>query len=380
MNHGGPFTRLHVGDCLLHGIPRIDHIGAVAVDDLQVAETAEVVAHARVCVHLLDRDGDSVPVVLDHKDDRILAGGGAVDGLVVVAFGRGRFAAGAEDHGIGLVILHRLPKPGGLRGLVAGAARSVLDVQFRFCEVVRHVAPSPCDIRIFRESVQDNLVGSDARGKAGHQVAIVGEQIILFLTEGLAQRKLDSLMAGAGGVIAPPLRLLQVVRRLVVQQTSQVHELVPLQKRGVVRTGGGNGGFRGGASCGGFGRAPGLCRSLALGFALLYCSVLCRFSRSFGRCGLRRFGGTLCRCGLCRGGFCRCGFLPLDLCRSGNLLVPRRLASPSRCRRRCGGRARRLCSVRLRLFCSLARSGSFFNPRFCGSFLCAHVRYRLSLI
>src|ERR1051325_3760103 len=120
--------------------------------------------------------------------------------------------------------------------MVARRRGRILDADRGLGEVVAHVAASGRDVGRLRKAVFNHFLNRDAGREAGHHVAVVGEEEVLSLPEGEPEDQLDSLMARAGRVIRPPLRLPYVSRGLQVDEPPQMEELVPAgQSPGVDR-------------------------------------------------------------------------------------------------------------------------------------------------
>ena len=147
-------------------------------------------------------------------------------------------------------------------GVVRDAGGDVPDIEVVPGEVVRHVASARRDVGRLGHAVQEDLFRGDSGGEAGRQVAVVGEQVVERRTEDGAEGDLDPVVAGAGSMVGPAEPLLEVVRRLVVEDAPQVHERVPLAELLAGRVdrfaGEGRGDLRGGQERLGHGRPPGL--------------------------------------------------------------------------------------------------------------------------
>ena len=92
VDHGAAGAGADERDRLAHRAERVEDVEAVAVDDLQVQESREVVGRVEIGRLVALRHRDPVAVVLDDEDDRELLPRRAVDGLVEVALGRRRLA------------------------------------------------------------------------------------------------------------------------------------------------------------------------------------------------------------------------------------------------------------------------------------------------
>ena len=94
--------------------------------------------------------------------------------------------------------------------------------------MVRHVTAAGGDVGRLRHAVEEDLLGGEAGRDAGREVAVVGEELVPSGPEGHPERELDRVMPRRRRVVAPAETLLQVVRRLVVENPRQVHQRVPL--------------------------------------------------------------------------------------------------------------------------------------------------------
>ena len=220
-------ARADVRDRLAHRAEGVEDVEAVAVDDADVLEPGEVVARAFVGGLVRLRNRDAVAVVLNDEDDGQLLARGAVDGLEEVAFGGRGLADRAEDDRVLSVGLDRAAEAGGVLRVVRDAGRDVLDADLGLGEVVGHVAAARGDVGRLGHAVQEDLLGRQAGGDTGRQVAVVGEEVVPAGPERHAEGELDGVVPGAGGVVAPAEPLLQVVGRPVVEDPGQVHERVP---------------------------------------------------------------------------------------------------------------------------------------------------------
>ena len=214
-------------DRLAHRAERVEDVEPVGVDDLQVEEAGEVVGRDGVRGLIALRNRDPVAVVLDDDDDRELLPRDPVDRLVEVALGLRGLADRAEDEGVLLVGLDGAAEARGVLRVVRHAGGDVLDPDRRLGEVVRHVPPARGDVGRLGHPVQEDLLGREARGQAGRQVTVVGEEVVPPRPERHAERELDGVVARAGRVVAPAEPLLQVVRRLVVEHAAEMHHRVP---------------------------------------------------------------------------------------------------------------------------------------------------------
>src|SRR5436309_13831757 len=96
--------------------------------------------------------------------------------------------------------------------------------------MVAHVTAPGADIGCLRKAVFNNFLNGYSRREAGHPVAVIGEEKVLALPEGETEDQLDPLMARAGGVVRPPLRLPDICRGLQVDEPPQMDQLIPARQ------------------------------------------------------------------------------------------------------------------------------------------------------
>ncbi len=154
---------LHVFFRQGHGIHGVEHILAIAINDLQVLEALEVRCRIRIgrLVGLGHRY--SVFIVLEHEDHRQFLVGGSVNGFVNIAFRGGRFALRTDGHTTSAVTFNSPGHPHGMQGMVAGTGGNIVDVPFRFGKVVRHMAAAAGNIVFLRQAVEDDLLRRQPR-------------------------------------------------------------------------------------------------------------------------------------------------------------------------------------------------------------------------
>ena len=227
VDDGRPGAGAHERDGLAHGAERVEDVQAVAVDDLDVLVAGEVVRGVEVRGLVALGHRDAVPVVLHDEDDRELLVGGAVERLGEVALRERRLAHRGEHDRFLVVGLDRPGEARGVLGVVRHARRHVLDPDRGLGEVVGHVPAARGDVGRLRRAVQQDLLGGQARGEAGREVAVVGEEVVARRAERQAERELDRVMARAGRVVAPAETLLEIVGSLVVEHATEVHQRVP---------------------------------------------------------------------------------------------------------------------------------------------------------
>ena len=228
VDDGGPRARAHEGDPFPHRAKGVEHVQAVAVDDLDILVAREVVRGVEVGGLVALGDRNPVGVVLHDEDDRQFLARSAVDRLGEVALG-GRGLADRTEHDRLLAVgLDRAGEARRVLRVARDAGRHALDADGRLGEVVRHVAAARGDVGRLRHAVQEDLLGGQAGREAGRQVPVIREEVVARGSECQPERELDGVVPRAGRVVAPTEALLEIVGSLVVEHAAEVHERVPL--------------------------------------------------------------------------------------------------------------------------------------------------------
>ena len=180
--------------CLSHGIHGIEHIFSIAVDNLQILETGEVLGYFTISSLFGFRNRDAISVILYNENHRKTFQTSSIDSLVNKSFGSSRFSVRSDCYSFMPIIYHCSCYTRRMQVMRSGSRRYIFNMPFRFGEVIRHMTSAATGIGCFRNAVQYNLFRSHSCRKHSQHISVIREQEIFSQCENLTDSQLDTIM------------------------------------------------------------------------------------------------------------------------------------------------------------------------------------------
>ncbi len=101
------FARFYIVEHFLHSAPGIEHVGAVHVDDLYRLESDKILSDIFIGRLFFIRNGNSILIILNHKNDRQLFPCRTADRFIDKPFRNGRLAEARKCDFVAAIFLNR---------------------------------------------------------------------------------------------------------------------------------------------------------------------------------------------------------------------------------------------------------------------------------